>query len=1115
VTVSPTAATNALTGYGVSFSTSITGGLSGAAGSQVDVTFPSGFGLSGTFGGYSTLADLTTGETVGYATTISGQTLAFAISSGQVVGASDELLAWAKGVTNQASPSTTATVLVSTTSDPTPVASGTFSVTAAVSVSGVTVSVTGPTSAAGSLTDYTASFSTSTTGGMSYTAGSTITVTFPAGFSANELSCSSTADCNNLITDTTSGDVVGYLSGSANVVTGHISCCQQSSVNGGDTLRLVMDGITNSTTASTTDTLTVRTTSDNASAVASNTFSVGAHHAAGAPTLKSTTTLAAGGTTSYTVRFTTSSTGGLSGDDGSSVTVNLPASAVFQFRGDASSIFDVTTGQPLTSSTALFSPAGSAVTGYLGPGAVVNPGDALLVTLNGVANPTSAGPYSVTVSTSSDSVSAASNTVTVTAAAAVSGVTAAVTGPTAAAGGLTGYTVRFTTSASGGLSGSSGSQVTVSLPAGFSSQLASQSALIDTTTGTTIGSVYGSGTTVTGSLQSGAIANPGDTLSADLLGVVNSTTTSNTDTMSVVTTSDTLSAASGPFSVTASSPVTSVSTALSGPTEAAGGLTGYRVTFTTSSSGALSPTVGSALTIGLPSGFSLDTSGAHWSILDTTTDTVVGSCGAAAFCSYSGGTLPVSASVAAHGTLQVTIDGVVNGAASTTAKITVATTSDPTVITASNAVPVVGAHPVTSATVTTTGPTNAAGGLTGYTITFKTSTTGGLSPVVGSYLTLGLPSTFGLSPFNPYWNFSVVDTTTGATVGSCAQANYCVEFSLSQPILLSRAVKAGDTLAVTISGIVNGPASTTDKVTVSTSSDPAAVSSTAFTVGASHPTSSALISVSPSKAVGAITGWTATFTTSSTGALSGAVGSYVELYLPTVTGTSALCSYSGVYPDPSTVVDLTTNTQVANQTLCSSGNEFVFYVLAHAVVHAGDKLVATMNGLTNPAKPGTYKLQLRTSSDPAQVTSSSVTLAAPNNITVPVLTRSSSVHGALSTYTVTFATSTTGGLAGRVGSAAILVFPEGTNLNALTGVTMTDNTSHEVVAQTWVVRSSTELSITLENTNREETDAVVSAKDSLTVVVQGIGNPAVGSYALQASTTSDWYPEPTATYAIS
>jgi hypothetical protein len=1046
------------------------------------------------------VTDTSTSEQVGTLSGVVGQTATLTISPGQVVNPGDALHVWVGGITNPSTvPSPQPTISVWTSSDPRPVQSGALAITAAKSVSGVSITNVGATSGTGSTTGYSVDFTTSSTGSMASSVGSTITVTFPAGFNASPISCYSQSGCTDVITDVNSGEVVGSLTGSGTTVTGTLAFGPQSSVNAGDTLQLTLVGVVNSMTASTADTVSVMTSSDDGSAVKSNSFSVVASHAAGTPTLTLSPTAAAGALTGYVATFALSSTGGLSGSNGSSVTVNLPSSATFTFSGSGASLFDQTTGQVLTGYGAYPTVSGSSITIPLTTGAVANPGDVIAATVDGVKNPATAGSYSVSVQTSSDTTSPASNAVTVGAQKSISAVTVKNTGPTSAAGARTGYAVSFTTSSTGNLSGQVGSTVAVAFPTGFGVASTATNNLIDTTTGQVVGMFFGSGTTsAEAMLEPGAVVQGGDTLTGYIEGVTNSTLTSTTDTVSISTSSD-KPAASGTFSVTAASPVTSVTNVLAGPTDAAGAATGYTITFKTPTSGGLSPAVGSSVTIGLPSGF---TSGSgSWSILDKTTNVVVGSCFTA--CYLAAGPLTLSSPVAGGDTLLVTLHGVVDSSTPGTAnKFSVSTTSSPSVVTASSGVTVVAAQPVLSVAVTDDGPSDAAGAQTDYTVSFKTSSTGALSPSDGATVTIAFPTGFSSS----LSGYTVRDTTSGRTIAQCSIAlGFCFQYwSPGSPIPLTGAVAAGDTLAVTIDAVKNGPAATTDTVSVSTSSDPTRTTSLAFTVVAASAVSHPTVSVAPSSAGGALTGWTVRFTTSSTGGLSGAAQSSVTLDLPS--GASVPCIEFHGYVR---LVDTITGTTVGGQYLCGFGNAVSIALLADSVVHAGDALAVYLEGVVNPADPGTYHVGVQTSSDTTQVVSANFSVVAPNTVATPKLSMTVATHGQSSVYTLTFATSKSGGLSARVGSDVNLVLPQGTGVSGASW-SITDVTSENSLGSGFIEPSgnSTEDVLAL-------TQGSASGGDTLQLVLTGVTNPAAGSYTLTVSTTSDWYDVPTAAYTIS
>ena len=99
----------------------------------------------------------------------------------QTVAASTTVAVLLNGVTNPTTTSTTDTLQVKTSSDTSAVTSPTYAITAAHTLSAVTVTVASPSSAAGALTTYKVGFTTSVSGGLSGDAGSTITIVFRPG----------------------------------------------------------------------------------------------------------------------------------------------------------------------------------------------------------------------------------------------------------------------------------------------------------------------------------------------------------------------------------------------------------------------------------------------------------------------------------------------------------------------------------------------------------------------------------------------------------------------------------------------------------------------------------------------------------------------------------------------------------------------------------------------------------------------------------------------------------------------------------------------------------------------------------------------------------------------
>jgi hypothetical protein len=104
---------------------------------------------------------------------------------------------------------------------------------------------------------------------------------------------------------------------------------------------------------------------------------------------------AAGARTQYVVGFR--ATGELSAPNGR-ISVTFPTDTTF--AGDTSgTVFDVTTGQSVGSCGV---PSGLTIRCSLLSNGVINAGDDVRVTFNGITNPSTAGDYTIDVSTTSD-----------------------------------------------------------------------------------------------------------------------------------------------------------------------------------------------------------------------------------------------------------------------------------------------------------------------------------------------------------------------------------------------------------------------------------------------------------------------------------------------------------------------------------------------------------------------------------------------------------------------------------------------------------------------------------------------------------------------------------------
>jgi PKD repeat protein len=428
------------------------------------------------------------------------------------------------GVTN---PSATGSVTtsVSTSSDLNVVTAST-SIGSLHALSNVTVSLS--SAAAGAPASYSVGLTTSTTGALTAGGGSTVTVVLPSGSSFGSYTGGS-------VTDVTTGQRVA----SCQVGTGTtITCPVTISTHAGDVLAVLLSGITNPTTPAPA-TVTVSTSTDT-TPVATSVTIVADQGVANLSVAPASTT--AHVTTTWNVGFKVSSSGGLSGDAGSTVTVVLPSS-VGLGSFVTGTVTDTTTAQQIGSGCNIT--GGTTVVCPISASAPA--GDALLVALDGVTNPSATGPVSATVSTSSDRVTSSKST-TITAAQSVSGL--AVTPSSTATGATVSDTVGFTTSSTGALGDTPNSSVTVTLPVGTGLGGFQSGTLVDVTRGTSVGSCAPTtGVTVVCLVQSSDVAS-GDALSASWSGVTNPSA-AGSYTVSVATSSDTTTAVSPALAIVA------------------------------------------------------------------------------------------------------------------------------------------------------------------------------------------------------------------------------------------------------------------------------------------------------------------------------------------------------------------------------------------------------------------------------------------------------------------------------------------------------------------------------------------------------------------------------------
>jgi hypothetical protein len=377
----------------------------------------------------------------------------------------------------------------------------------------------------------------------------------------------------------------------------------------------------------------------------------------------------------------------MSGAADSQIYVNFPSDADVCPLGTAGGLItDVTTATVVGGVGArTCNQAG----GGLNPGMVINAGDQVSVTIGGsfpntyMLLPSSPGSYSLSVSTTSDINVAGSNAFSVTADQSVSNVVATNTGPTTAAGARTTFSVAFTTSSTGGMSGAADSQIYVNFPSDADvCPLGTAGGLItDVTTATVVGGV-GARTCnqAGGGLNPGMVINAGDQVSVTIGGSFPNTymllpSSPGSYSLSVSTTSDINVAGSNAFSVTADQ---SVSISQISPNYDGAGASGvtYAVAFTTSATGGMSSSADSQIYVNFPPSANVCPLGtAGGTITDVTTATVVGGVGART-CNQAGGGLNPGMVINAGDQLRIDMTPITNPTTLGSNLTTVSTTSD-------------------------------------------------------------------------------------------------------------------------------------------------------------------------------------------------------------------------------------------------------------------------------------------------------------------------------------------------------------------------------------------------------------------------------------------------------
>ena len=707
-------------------------------------------------------------------------------------------------------------------------------------------------------------------------------------------------------------------------------------------------------------------------------------------------------------------------------------------------------------------------------GGGIAPHDHIVMSITEMANADTAGPFHVTVATTSDPTPVTSTALTLVPGKGVSRATVTLT-PTDQVDVAVSVVSRFAVSSQGAMP--HGGVIYVDIAGARASDVDDDSISHGTVTdgGRALDAHCGGDTP---QLAFCAVTSPiaaRDTLTVTLGDVEwNSTGSYN---VTITTSEDPIPVNSAAFSVTGQRAVTQP--LLTNLTEAPGTRSDYSIAFATSTHGGMAS--GGLIEVDYPQGTLIGYSvlvstGAVQDV--TQANITVGSC------TFSNGaTLQDSApsefchlthAVAANDHLVVTALGVTNPPTGTYT-LEVSTSTDRANAESPE-------YDITGGVTTpqvTVSPTAVAGGLSHYHVQFATSPFGLMTSANGDFVLLQFPAGTGVGG-------DLTDSTitgNGAVIGACQQ--------LVSPFVIctitAASVAAGDVIDVELNGIFN-PAPGSYQIQVSTSIDQEWIPSSSYLIGASASVTGVSAALGPATAAGAVSNYAVTLHSSATGELSPTAHATVSVQFPAGTGLAALSS-----------AQLTVGGSPVGTCPSTTGTLLVCRVTSD--VPANTVMVVLANGVVN-APSGAHTVGVVTTGDPKTVVTAAFSTSAAAAVAGLTASVSGNVHAKAGTYTFTFEPSD-GGTVGPGGSVTF-AFPTGTDVSAVTTASITDGGEVEGGSCVPTATGSVTCSIT----------GFLSADDLVQVVLKHVSNPPAGTYSATVTTSSDPLPATSSAYTI-
>ncbi len=1095
--------------YGIGFITSPTGALSTSSSPAGSITIeaPAGTIFPASTSDYSinsaTASDVSCETSSGGSATCGNTGASTAIVTiSQNIGDSTAVNLIVSNVENPSTSSVDDTITVFTSADLMPVTSGNYTIYS--SVSNQAVSLT--SNVAGASTVYQVSFETSSTGALAANSGS-ITIDAPSGTVFPTSTGDYTISQGSLAGTPTAAPVISAVTGGGS---NDVTIVTPAAIGNSTDVVVTINDVKNpAASTGSGDQLSVSTSSDKATATTTYYSIVAApsNEVSGVSFSPSSSLAAAQGVT-YTVKFTTSSqfaTGNTTYNivgDFSTITITATAGTVWP---SAASDYTVN-GIPVSASPSL---SNSDATVTITSPANVGPNSLVTVSIGGSTNP-SVGNHQGTVSTSTDGTSVASSYYV------IGTPTTSVTfdllsqEPNDYAGYSPGqYDYTFTASSTGGLTAGMGT-ITITSTATTIFPSTASLYIVNGVEASTVSVDPSSCSTPCAIITTPVTIAPDAPVTVNVNGTTNPAVPTSDYSVGVSTSADPVPATSTFTTVATPTAVTGLNLSIS-PATASASSAKYTFTFTTSSATASGSTYnlesGSGIvTVVVPAGTTLPTSSTSYTVGGVAAANLFLISGVTTTCpSGDCAEVEVGTNISPSTATSLVITGVGNPGAGTTytASLFTSTDEDPVTTREYSIGTSVGSVelPLGSSTfpyiTTNPSPSLAGGSPAEYAVSFYTSSTGAL---VGGTGTITITGPAGMT---------MPSAVSDYTVNGLAATNVSVSGD-SAAITIPVSVGDGAQVIVVISGATNPPASTSNELMVSTSSDTIPTPSPTFSTGSEV---SSLTGPNPTPATEGATNavYTLDFVTSSTGALSPTSTPPGSVTIDAPPGTT-LPSTASAYVFNSTAATVTPTLSATNGS--STDNEAVVDIPVS--VAAGGSVALTITGVTNPPS-GKYTLSVNTSSDTAPVPTKSYTIGSSvtgtgkcpssfsSNSICPIVSVNPAVGDETATYSTVFTSSSTGAL--TAGSGTITVAgPSGTSFPSTASSYVVSSGGNAAAASTVTGGGTDTVTIT--------TPVAVVDSSSVTLTISGVSNPAPGTYNLMINTSTDQIPAASEQYTL-